>query len=1174
MDNILNESENIKPIVTIQNRNYSLQDRDNTVNALANMGQRIGLKGDSVAYRYFTFGDLFTGKYDAAKYVGVLYYDNSTANFCVVEKKNAALLYVDDTKFEADVDGIPVYNTILSKEISKASNIPINNIEYLCPGTKFYTNKSNNTITSVGFGKIAGMLDDEQNNLELLYNRFNTVTHRLEKYVRIFHLEDVFNNKFYVLVRLEGATLSINILDILRLDSDKKYYIDEIIKRFSLNRGKPELDDSALYNEGAFNGELSSKMMTLLDSIVRNTDENEKYGLTIKCNFDENGLLGYSVDTDKVKLTDDFLSQYQPTLSVQRIIDYINVSIQRNYEFVLTAVNNNTYGENKVKLRHSIIQSLYETFYPAGKNEPYYTNTLYIPLDYKFYYVANSNNSTDIYYSNNIYIRQVKLYRNNNKNEFNKRNTPILQKNIKASGIFYFDDSDKATDKTEVYGFTVNYNVRHTNFINSIESQHLYTLPYIKDEQWTINDIDTGVNAVGRDAGMPHIIFASYFDNKFKIINTNSRFGFLDTEKQENFTPVNLYFDDVNGTVEVKVPKAYDDYHSVFRDAIMFLYMKVNTKFGTVRYLTTIWEYKLNANNSWSFQYIRAQNNDPNKDYPLELGSNIQVSQLDKLRSIKLDAKSKDLPKNTEYDPRDKSEVELSSYKNLNFSIIYRPDGFETSPTKKYLADIEVTNTDYKLISATTEVPPVTPTINVIKTNEGSTTESVQYTTVTTDLNRYIYRSYIVDTDITTKPVSPTVVATVKQYTPTVSYSEKSDSYFPEYVFKNNVPTFNLAETFLRDVNTLNRYNVISLDSEGRMYNAYMGTHWRNPDKKEFVIGTSSENINLGRQTLSDYNMAELFYMYDSLSLEFPLIKTESKATYLSNPISTHTVNGIKYNSVCGLVHGTSTEAHCGYFSDDKSGLQDSDSKLGIKLDLSSIKLDDNVFIKVNHIKQAPHGQKVSELNAIYDKEALYTTVLFSGTERVPNKECSVDQNAINRTPGATVDLSRELGMENADVTQKSKIVLYIEQYNFENDLWEPYRSTYTAYTVSFKKQGLYRICTWLKYNNGQHVGKTVYVKSIHAQDATNTYICTLININKLLEQKAGINMNKFANINVLNKDNNVLNVNNQLFLVCNEDKLTSAYNKFYYKNLDVVWYMTQDKDASVPQLNIEVIDI
>lgn len=1168
MDNTLNESENIKPIATIQNRNYSLQDRDNTVGALANMGQRLGLKGDSVAYRYFTFGDLFTGKYDAAKYVGVLYYDNSTAKFCVVEKKNAALLYVDVTKFEADVDGIPVYNTILSKEISKASNIPINNIEYLCPGTKFYTNKSKNTITSVGFGKIAGMLDDEQNNLELLYNRFNTVTHRLEKYVRIFHLVDVFNNKFYVLVRLEDKKLSINILDILRLDSDKKYYIDEIIKRFSLN-SVPELDDSALYNANDFNGELSSKMITLLDGIARNTDENEKYGLTIECNFDENGVLGYNVDTNKVKLADSFLSQYQPTLSVQRIIDYINVSINRNYEFVLTAVNNNIYGENKVKLRHSILQSLYETFYPAGKNDPYYTKALYIPLDYKFYYVANSNNSTDIYYSNNIYIRQVKLYRNSNQNEFNKRNTPILQKNIKAGGIFYFNDADKATDKTEVYSFTVNYNVRHTNFINSIESQHLYTLPYIKDEQWTINDINTGVNAVGRDAGMPHIIFASYFDGHFTIINTNSRFGFLDTEKQENFTPVNLQFDDVNGTVEVKVPKAYDDYHSVFRDAIMFLYMKVNTKFGTVRYLTTIWEYKLNANNSWSFDYIRTQD----KKYPMELGSNITVSQLNKLRSIKLDAASKDLPKNTEYDPRDKSEVELSSYKNLNFSIIYRPDGFETSPTKKYLADIEVTNTDYKLINETTEVPPVKPTINVIKTTETTTAETVKDTAIITkiDLNKYIYRSYIVDTDITTKPVPSTVVPAVKQYTPTVSYSEKSDSYFPEYVFKNNVPTFNLAETFLRDVNTLNRYNVISLDSEGRMYNAYMGTHWRNPDKKEFVIGTSTENINLGRETLSDYNMAELFYKYDSLSLEFPLIKTESKATYLSNPVTTHTVGDIKYNSVCGLVHGHYSELACGYLVDDKSGIQDNDSKLGIKLDLSGIKLDDNVFIKVNHIKTPPSG-KVSELNAIYKKEPLYTTVLFSSGERVPNEQCIADLNTVNLSVGAALDLSDKNVLNISDETQKSKIVLYIEQYNFENDLWEPYKSTYTAYTVSFKKQGLYRICTWLKYNNGQHTGKTVYVKSIHAQDATNTYICTLININKLLEQKAGINVNKFANINVLNKDNNVLNVNNQLFLVCNEDKLTERSNKFYYKNLDVVWHMTEEKN--VPQLNIEVIDI
>jgi hypothetical protein len=1173
MDNTLNESENIKPIVTIQNRNYSTEDRDNTINALANMGQRLGLKGDSVAYRYFTFGDLFTGKYDAQKYVGVLYYDNSTAKFCVVEKKDVSLLYTDVTKFKTVQDGIPVYNTIVSKEINKASNIPINNIEYMCPGTKFYTdksntNKTNNTITSVGFGKIAGMLDDEENNLELLYSRFNTETHRLEKYIRIFHLEDVFNNKFYVLVRLEDTKLSINILDILRIDQYKKYYIDEIIKRFSL-KGNPELSDSRLYDQGNFNGELSSNMTVLFESIARNTPENDKYGLTLNCTFHSDGVLGYSIDGDKAKLTNKFLSQYQPTLSVQRIIDYINVSINRNYEFVLTAVNNNIYGENKVKLRHSIVQSLYETFYPASQSQlSYYTKTLYIPLDYKFYYVGNSNNSADIYYSNNIYIRQVKIYHNSDKDEFNKRNSPILQKNVKAGGIFYFDDADNATNKTEVYGFTVNYNVRHTNFINSIESQHLYTLPYIKDEQWTINDIDTGVNAVGRDAGVPHIIFASYFDGKFKIINTNSRFGFLDTEKEENFTQVDLQFDDVNGPVTVKVPQAYDDYHSIFRDAVMFLYMKVNTKFGTVRYLTTIWEYKLNANNSWSFDYIRTQN----KKYPMELGSNIQVSQFDKLRSIKLDATSKELKKNTEYDPRDKSELELSSKKNLNFSIIYRPDKLNSTPTKKYLADIEVTNTDYKLIGVSTGTPPPQPTINVIKPNESTTTESVQYTTVTTDLNRYIYRSYIVDTDATGKTVKSSTQVPVKQYTPTVMYSEAPDSYFPEYVFKNNVPTFNFGETFLRDVNALNRYNVISLDSEGRMYNAYIGTHWRNPDKKEFVIGTSTENINLGRETLSDYNMAELFYKHDSLSLEFPLIKTESKATYLSNPISTHTIGNVKQHSICGLVHGHYSELACGYLVDDMSRLQDVDSKLGIKLDLTGQKLDDNVFIKVNHIKQIPSKERASELNAIYNKDTLYTTVLYSNNKRVQNKECSVYIEQVTTKPGTAVDLLEILGMKNADEAQKSKIVLYIEQYNFENDLWGLYKPTYTATEVSFKKQGLYRICTWLKYNNGQHTGKTVYVKSIHAQDATNTYICTLININKLLEQKSGINVNKFANINVLNDDDNVLNINNQLFLVCNDGKLMSTSNKFYYENVDVIWYMTEEKN--VPQLNIEVIDI
>ena len=51
----------------------------------------------------------------------------------------------------------------------------------------------------------------------------------------------------------------------------------------------------------------------------------------------------------------------------------------------------------------------------------------------------------------------------------------------------------------------------------------------------------------------------------------------------------------------------------------------------------------------------------------------------------------------------------------------------------------------------------------------------------------------------------------------------------------------------------LNRLNVISVDSTGKLYNSYLGSSFENgTDKSEFIIGTTYHNINIGDQTLID----------------------------------------------------------------------------------------------------------------------------------------------------------------------------------------------------------------------------------------------------------------------------------------------------------------------------------
>ena len=1169
---------NKTPIIGIQNRNYSEQDDKKTLNALANLGQRTGLKGDGVGYRYFTLADLFDNKFgDVKNPYGVLYYNNNKATFGVIDKNDPKLVYVNAPK--PAVPGIEPYNKVVSTQNAKASNIPINNIEYLAPGNKFYIDRTTNTITSTAMSKIAGMLDSEENNLELLYNRFNLNNHKLEKYVRIFHLADVFNNKFYCFVKLEQNKLSIQVFDLLKVDPT--YYIDEVIQRFSLN-GKAQLNESKLYDTEDFSGNLSADMMKLFETLCTLTPDNKKYGLVgVACAYNADGKLSYSVDDlklkDKIVALDGFLSQYMPSLHVSRIIDYINTSIEKNYEFTLTSINNSIYGATKQNLSKAILQSIYETLHTPeiNKHIDNYTKVLYVPLDYKFYYICNSNNTNDIYYSNDIYIRQIGITKvGANEKEIDDRNLNTLKKNLKSGGIFYYGYENK----TEVYSFSIDYNTRFNSLINFVNIAQLFTLPYIKDEQWTINNINTGVNAVGRDAGMPHLIFASYINSEFKIINNNSRFDFLDTTIPDNLTTVKLRFADLDDSVIVKVPKAYEDYHSVFRDAIMLLYIEFTNRFGQKRFVTTIWEYIINNNGEWSFSNVKDKSKPktPTEEYPpMELGNNILVEQASNARQLRLDANTGSKEKNTVYDPRDKSTLELATYGNLNFKIVYKPEG-ELEKVPKYLSNIAVSSTEYKYINKDKGVENNKPIITVISDKADTELYRDDHVSYKDEPNALIWRTYIAE-----RPVTGTTSSTTQNlpkytnYTPDVTYSESQEEYFKEYVFKNNVPTFNCAELFLRDVNALNRYNIVSLDSLGHMYNAYIGTNWNTDSKREFIIGTSSENINLGRATLSDYKMAEVFYKHDSLTLDFPLIRTKSDATYLNGPV---TVYDNKYNSVSLMtIDGKCSEQKIGHLQDIKSSIGTNKSiRVGMRpvVSLKDINVtSENLFID---IKDTPQVEK-SSLNAVYIEERLKTKSLYdlNGAQlvRKENVECPVETE-IPMSTDETIDLADRLSI--TDDATKSIICLYIEKYNFETDCWELYKDTYSAHKVAFNEQGIYRICAWTKlYITDKQ--KTIYVKVI-GNDKNPARVCTLLHINKLLKQTAGLDLNKLnakvTVLNIKNKDKRVLNQGNDIFLICNSNKINiSNDNARYNSNLTVKWYIETNKDEEEEVL-LEILDI
>lgn len=106
------------------------------------------------------------------------------------------------------------------------------------------------------------------------------------------------------------------------------------------------------------------------------------------------------------------------------------------------------------------------------------------------------------------------------------------------------------------------------------------------------------------------------------------------------------------------------------------------------------------------------------------------------------------------------------------------------------------------------------------------------------------------------------------EWVPNGKYNPNDDSFSYQY------PTVELKEVMLRDVNTVNRLNVLSFDGHDKngnnsymIYNAYFGTSYETPDKNVLIVGTSYRNINLGTDTMTTYDSTYHFGTHNVLQM-------------------------------------------------------------------------------------------------------------------------------------------------------------------------------------------------------------------------------------------------------------------------------------------------------------------
>lgn len=139
------------------NEQYLLQ-------SLANLGQRIGVQGDGVTTKSFTFAELLQmpESYDAAKHVGYVYKTDDGIGFAIKEK--ATMNFVEGSSI--GINSTDGYIEDSSTEITLET--AINGIESYGPGAYVVVDEQHNHITVCAKGNYHG------ETVEYVYEKFDT----------------------------------------------------------------------------------------------------------------------------------------------------------------------------------------------------------------------------------------------------------------------------------------------------------------------------------------------------------------------------------------------------------------------------------------------------------------------------------------------------------------------------------------------------------------------------------------------------------------------------------------------------------------------------------------------------------------------------------------------------------------------------------------------------------------------------------------------------------------------------------------------------------------------------------------------------------------------------------------------------------------------------------------
>lgn len=956
----------IKNVNLLQNPiEYDKYIEEYLIQALANLGQRIGIKGDGISYHYFTFGDLLgdSMSYYNTPRLGYIQYIKSTNSdkynavfgVCKYDPQTGMTYGHSDGKLSESLD----INDVLYFPNDLSFDITLGGIEKYAKNSICIND--GNDLTFMLVGKLIGTNDDEDLNSVLYYYKFDINSNLLKFGAKIyydssddngdwFHLMTVVN-KTYKSNNYKDNSLSdeyemsfhiFNAKTLQELDNasqttDHKYYNSFLSSfKFSNYKSSNEIPFSLIraeYNdinellsysdEESYHFSTNSPIALILNYLPNSLYDTSKIDLIYNSNKNE----FFTIDSDKFEnIISMFNAEYR--INLNEDIYQLNEDCNNLYYNIFSYYNEKYYLETRVGFIKRILSKLYERIsdYNYAKE-----TFLYIPLDYQFHYICNSNDSMYIYYSTNTYVTFVNLNSINTSN-FWDNNTNL---------IF---DYDNDIGKVKTYNFEINYNRNNEKLINSVVIKDIFTMPYINaNSNWSINDTDTKIQAVGKDAGNPNIILIYNkdkqelgLDKSFYLLNaiSNSKEikGATYNKIPFNINPAlfeNTYTINIQGYAYI--PEITKNNFEYFKNSIIISISDLECLSDTTykiyykgSYILTMWHLTEVSNNKYEFKCI----NHIDTNYALALGStvnlinatsdesveNLNDQDLILLKAIITELGQQRLSinennwmiiKNKQSEEYTASNNNVGQYLNdLNGVVQYNDtvklnnNHIQHSQTNKYISslnNLKTTNSIYpKYYKSQTTVSTTKSEIIKELRNVGTLIGSQRISKV------YVDGATVQNVESLIQSIEKNYAEQEKiiEHTIQIEQVEKSQYNYNEFVFNENVPSLDFGEVFNRNFNVLNRVNVVSLDTNGKIYNAYIGTSYDEQNKATLHIGTTNTNINVGSETLINDLEKTNFNTHNNISIDFDniILNASKQLIAKQNILYQPTINGVTYN--------------------------------------------------------------------------------------------------------------------------------------------------------------------------------------------------------------------------------------------------------------------------------------